>query len=105
MNNTKWKEIFEAFYYGIECSDDPALSNLLIPWSTTSTTGHIYSDSTWTHFGCSMDSNREIESLKIDLTAENRQIVLDILKTIHVPGKIFDHYVIVYGYRMDVDYI
>lgn len=105
MNDTKWKEIFEAFYYGIECSDDPALSRLSVCWSTTMTDGSVYRDCTWTHFGCSMEYNREIVSLKIELTAENRQIVLDILRKIHVPGEVFGDCVIVYGYRMDVDYV
>ena len=36
---------------------------------------------------------------------ENRKIVLDILKKIHVPGEVFEDYVYVYGYRTDVDYI
>ena len=64
-----------------------------------------YNDSTWTHFGVGMEHSKEIEWLKIDLTAENRKIVLDILRTIHVPGEVFDNCVYVYGYRTDVDYI
>lgn len=99
VNDTKWREIFEAFYYGLE------LSGLRIRWTTKSTEGYLYSDSTWTHFGCSMESNRDIEWLRIDLTEENRQIVLDILRRIHVPGEVLENAVYVYGYRTDVDYI
>ena len=80
MNNTKWTEIFKAFYYDIECAEDPKLSKMLIRWTTKSTNGYIYNDSTWTHFGVGMENSKEIEWLKIDLTAENRKIVLDILK-------------------------
>ena len=105
MNNTKWTEIFKAFYYDIECSEDPKLSTMLIHWTTKSTNGYIYNDSTWTHFGVDMEHSKEIEWLKIDLTAENRRIVLDILRKIHVPGEVFDDCVYVYGYRTDVDYI
>ena len=105
MNDTKWTEIFKAFYYGIECSDDAMLANLQVLWTTKSINGDVYSDSTWTHFGCSMEHAREIEWLRINLTHENRQIVLDILRKIHVPGEVFDDHVMVYGYRTDVDYI
>ena len=101
MNDTKWKEIFEAFYYGIECSDAP----VRIQWTTRSTAGHLYSDSTWTHFGCTMESSKEIEWLKIELTPENRELVLEILRKIHVPGEVRADHAIVYGYRNDVDYI
>ena len=105
MNNTKWTEIFKAFYYDIECSENPMLSKMLIHWTTKSTNGYIYNDSTWTHFGVDMENSKEIEWLKIDLTAENRKIVLDILRKIHVPGEVLDDCVYIYGYRTDVDYI
>ena len=105
MNDTKWTEIFKAFYYGIECSPDKELSGLQVPWTTKSLNGFVYSDSTWTHFGCSMESNKEIDWLRIELTPQNRQIVLDILHLMHVPGEILDDFVYVYGYRTDVDYI
>ena len=104
MNNTKWTEIFKAFYYDIECSEDPKLSKMLIHWTTKSTNGYIDNDSTWTHFN-GLGQSRKIEWLKIDLTAENRKIVLDILRKIHVPGEVFEDCVYVYGYRTDVDYI
>ncbi len=105
MNNTKWTEIFQAFYYSIELSSDKELSGLQVLWTTKSLDGFIYSDSTWTHFGCSMESAKEIDWLRIKLTPQNRQIVLDILSRIHVPGEVFDDFVYVYGYRTDVDYI
>ena len=105
MNNTKWTEIFKEFYYGIECAEDENLNNILIPWTTKTTNGYIYSDTIWTHFGVGMENSKEIEWLKIDLTPINTEIVLDILKKIHVPGEVFDDCVYVYGYRTDVDYI
>ena len=105
MNETKWTEIFKAFYYGVECSGDPRLSKMFISWCTKSTDGDIYGDTTWTHFGVGMEQSKEIEWLKIDLTTENRETVMDILRKIHVPGEVFDDCVYVYGYRMDVDYI
>ena len=105
MNDTKWTEIFKAFYYCVECSDDPRLSKMFISWTTKSTGGDIYGDTTWTHFGVGMEQSKEIEWLKIDLTAENRETVMDILRKIHVPGEVFEDCVYVYGYRMDVDYI
>ncbi len=105
MNATKWTEIFKAFYYGVEISEDAIRSGLKVRWSTKSTDGHIYSDSTGTHFGCSMESSRDIEWMKIELTPENRDIVLGILRVIHVPGEVFGDAVFVYGYRTDVDYI
>ena len=105
MNNTKWTEIFRAFYYGVECSADEVRAGLTVRWTTKSTSGYLYSDNTWTHFGCSMEYSEEIEWLKIELTPQNREIVLEILKQIHVPGEVFEDAVYVYGYRTDVDYI
>ena len=105
MNNTKWREIFQAFYYGVECADDEKLSRTPIQWTTKSTNGYIYSDSSWTHFGVNIENSKEIEWLKIDLTPINKEIVLGILRKIHVPGEVFDDCVYVYGYRTDVDYI
>ena len=105
MNFTKWIEIFKAFYYGIECNPESYGHILPVIWTTRSVTGYVYSDSTWTHFGISMENFKEIDWLRINLTDSNRQIVLDILREIHVPGEIVDNYVYVYGYRTDVDYI
>lgn len=105
MNDTKWIEIFKAFYYEVECSEDSRLSKLRIPWATKTTGGFLYSDCTWTHFGVGMEHSKEIEWLKIDLSPENRSVVLDILRRIYVPGEVLDDCVFVYGYRTDVDYI
>lgn len=100
MNNTKWTEIFKAFYYGAELCGGPA-----VPWTTKNLAGEVYSDSTWTHFGVTMESNREIDWLMIGLTEENRAFVLENLRKIHVPGEVRKDCVIVYGHRTDVDYI
>ena len=103
MNNTKWNEIFRVFYIDVECSEDPTLSEMIIQWTTKSTDGNIYTDTTWAHFYS--DSYEDIEWLKIDLTPENRKKVIDILHKIHVPGEITESKVIVYGYCTDVKYI
>lgn len=103
MNNTKWNEIFIAFY-DIECSDSP--SKPLIPWMTQTTRGFVYGpENTWTHFGSEPADYKDIEWLKIILTPANRDVVLQTLKEIHVPGEVLEDEVIVYGYRHDVDYI
>jgi len=100
MNNTKWTEIFEAFYYGAELCGGPA-----VIWATRSLDGEVYSDNTWTHFGVGMEHSSQIDWLKIWLTPENREFVLDALRRIHVPGEVLGDCVMVYGHRMDVDYI
>ena len=105
MNSTKWTEIWKAFYYGIECSNDPELSHMAVHWRTKSVNGFLYGDSSWTHFGATMDADKEIEWLRIELTPQNRDIVLGILRKIHVPGEVLDNSVYIYGYRTDVDYI
>ena len=89
----------------MECADDEAIREIPIRWTTRSTNGYVYSDGTWTHFGLTKENFREIDWLKIDLTPENREIVLGILRKIHVPGEIMADCVFVYGYRTDVDYI
>ena len=101
MNNTKWTEIFKLFYYGVECSPNP----IPIRWTTRSINGYLYSDSTWTHFGVGTEHSTEIDWLRIDLTPENREIVLEILRKVHVPGEILGDQVYIYGHRMDVDYL
>lgn len=101
MNTTKWTDIFKRFYYGVECSPNP----VPIRWTTKCLNGYVYSDNTWTHFGIGMDHSGEIDWLKIHLTPENRDVVLDILRTVHVPGEVLPDCVYVYGYRTDVDYI
>ena len=100
MNNTKWTEIFQAFYYGSELVGGPA-----IPWTTKQLDGFVYSDNTWTHFGVGMEDSKEIDWLRITLTPENREFVLKNLRAIHVPGEVLADCVIVYGHRTDVDYI
>ena len=52
-----------------------------------------------------MENLKEIEWLRIDLNPMNRDIVLSILRKIHVPGEVIDDCVYVYGYRTDVGYI
>ena len=100
MNNTKWTEIFKAFYYGAEVVGGP-----VIPWTTRALNGYEYSDNTWTHFGVGMEESREIDWLRITLTPENREFVLEALRKIHVPGEVLADCVFVYGYRTDVDYL
>ena len=101
MNNTKWTEIFKLFYYGVECSSNP----VPICWTTRTIDGVLYRDSTWSHFGVDMEGFKKIDWLRIDLTPENRTVVLNILETVHVPGEICHDCVYIYGYRTDVDYI
>lgn len=103
MNDTKRTESFREFYYGLECAGDPHLSKIHIPWTARTTDGYMYSDSTWTYFGSG--GFREPDWLRIDLTRENRSVMLDILRKIHVPGEIREDCVYVYGYRTDADYI
>ena len=74
MNNTKWNEIFKVFYNDVECSEDQELSEMIIQWTTKSTNGDVYTDTTWTHFYS--ESYEDIEWLKIDLTLENRKTVV-----------------------------
>ena len=100
MNNTKWTEIFKAFYYGAELVGGPA-----VPWTTRTLDGFVYSDSTWTHFGVGLEDSRQIDWLMIELTPENREFVLEALRKIHVPGEVLADCVMVYGHRMDVDYV
>jgi len=103
MNNTKWNEIFHAFYYENELKTD----HPLIQWKTKDReNGFISSwDGTWTHFGCEPRDWDRIEYLQIILTDDNTDIVLRALHKIHVPGIIEDGIVTIYGYRMDIDYL
>ena len=70
MNNTKWNEIFRAFYYDNELIKDAPL----ISWRTKDTeTGCLSNwDGTWTHFGCEPRDWDKIEYLQIQLTPENK---------------------------------
>ncbi len=102
MNNTKWNEIFRAFYYDNECHKD----SVLIRWRTKDINGYLCSwEGTWSHFGCEPRNWEDIDYLQIKLTFENKDYVLEKLRSIHVPGEIKDDIVTIYGYRTDVDYI
>lgn len=102
MNNTKWNEIFKAFY-ALECDPDGPL----IRWRTKDTENGYVSpwDGSWTHFGCEPREWDRIDQLQIELTGENTGLVLGVLRKIHVPGEVSDEVVTVYGYRTDVDYL
>lgn len=102
MNNTKWNEIFNAFYK-YECNSLP----VIIRWRTKDNINGFLSkwDSTWTHFGCELRKWETIDYLQIELTNDNRNLVIEHLKRIHVPGVISDNVLTVYGYRQDVEYI
>jgi len=103
MNNTKWNEIFRAFYYGNECEG----LGLHIPWRQRSIkSGYISDwDGTWSHFGCAPRCWDEIDYLQIRLNEQNQAYVIKSLKQIHVPGEIKDDIITIYGYRTDVDYL
>lgn len=103
MNDTKWNEIYRAFYYENELKPD----HPLVQWRTKDKdSGYICSwEGTWTHFGCEPRNWECIEYLQIKITEENKKLVLNTLRMIHVPGDIEDGIVTVYGYRTDVDYL
>lgn len=101
MNNTKWNEIYMRFYKN-ECD-----RGVLVQWRTKDTETEYLCpwEGTWTHFGCEPREWEYIDYLQIRLSTENKELVLKILKEIHVPGEIENDIVTVYGYRMDVDYL
>ena len=103
MNNTKWNEIFRAFYYDNELKS----GSTVIKWRTRDIdTGYLSEwDGTWTHFGADPQDWDKIDQLQIRLTPENKEYVLKCLKQIHVPGIVEDDTVTIFGYRTDVDYI
>ena len=103
MNNTKWNEIFRAFYYDNELKS----GSPVIMWRTKDIgTGYLSEwDGTWTHFGADPRDWDKIDHLQIRLTPENKEYVLQCLKQIHVPGIVEDDTVTIFGYRTDVDYI
>ena len=78
MNNTKWNELFRAFYE----NDGKRDKSLAVFYRTKERSGDI---SCWSN--------------------EWELFVLDALKRIHVPGEIQGNIVTVYGYRQDCDYI
>ena len=103
MNNTKWREIFKAFY-ALEC--DKCSAKIGVPWMVKNRNGYKSGwDETWAHFGCLPERFEEIEWLKIRLTSENRAFVLRTLARIHVPGEVSGDEVFVYGYRTDITYL
>ena len=101
MNNTKWYEIGHMFW-DIECSED-----ILIEWDVKFV-GYDYVENyewTWSHFGPDMVDHKQIEWLKIRLTPQNKKRVVDVLRAVHVPGKVTENEAVVYGYRTDAEYI
>ena len=75
MNDTKWNELFKAFYE-LERSTDIA-----IPWMIKTTHGHSSQwESTWTHFGSEPTAYKDIDQLKIQCTPQNEEVVFSMLK-------------------------
>ena len=100
MNQTKWNELFHAFYQN-QCDSDCAVS---VFYRTKARNGFISSwDNLWEHFGCEFENWKHLEWLQIELTDENRGFVTDTLKQIHVPGEIQRNFVFVYACRQDCD--
>ena len=97
MNNTKWNELFLAFYN----------TEHVIMWRTRDIENGYLSnwDASWSHFGCEPKEYDKIDYLQIKLSPENKTYVIDTLKRIHVPGEIAEDIIVVYGYRTDVDYL
>ena len=102
MNNTKWNEIFKAFYM-YECNNVP----VIIRWRTKDYINGFLSEweSTWTHFGCEPREWETIDYLQIELNNDNRSLVIEQIKKIHVPGIISNNVLTIFGYRQNVDYI
>lgn len=97
MNNTKWNEIFRAFY---NCEP-------VVMWRCKDMeTGYLSNwDASWSHFGCEPREWDKIDHLQIMLSPQNEVFVMDTLKRIHVPGEVADGIVTIYGYRTDIDYL
>ncbi|NMP36531.1 MAG: hypothetical protein GX051_00185 [Clostridiales bacterium] len=102
MNDTKWLEIFKAFYYQSQ-NINKTLDIFYRTQYADGTTSNWSNE--WELFGCAYQNTSKINWLQIELTDTNREYVMDNLKKIHVPGDIQDSIVTVYGYRQDVDYI
>lgn len=102
MNDTKWNELFRAFFeneisHGRSASvfyRTKDLNGLVTAWSNE-----------WELFGSEFPWWKELEWLQLRLTDENRQFVVDTLKRIHVPSEIQGDIAAVYGYRQDCAYI
>ncbi len=100
MNDTKWNEIFKTFYE-IECEKGFPV----IEYKTKMLSGYDSEyDYTWSHFGEMFEDYKEIDTLTIKLTIDNKNIVFDKLKRIHVPAETIDDYIIKYGYNTNCDY-
>lgn len=101
LNNTKWKELLTAFYQ-LECSG----SSPAVRWRTRDLeTGFLSPwDGTWRHFACDPGAWKFIDFLQIELTQENKVLVLEALRRIHIPAAVSEGIVTIYGYRQDVDY-
>ncbi|MGN0517833.1 MAG: DUF6678 family protein [Acutalibacteraceae bacterium] len=98
MNDTKWNEIFKAFYYGNH--------DFSISYRTkyiNEEVGYYVDD--WEIFGSQFSWHKKLEWLEIELTEENKEFVIKELKRIHVPGTVSNGVATIYGYRQDVDYI
>ena len=102
MNNTKWNEIFNAFYEN-ECTQGAPV----VRWRTKYIENGYISDwdGTWTHFGCEPREWDKIDYLQIELTKENSDFVLDALRKIHAPGEERDGIISIYGYKTDIEYL
>lgn len=99
MNNTKWDEIFKAFYLHQRNNVNIYFRKKLIEkeWD--------FWENDWEHFGSCFAFYKDIEYLQIELTNENRQIVLDILHVIHVPGETKGNIVTIFGYQTSCEYL
>ena len=101
MNNTKWNEIFRAFYEN-ECKD---VDSVKVFYRTKTLQGYISDwESMWERFGCEFKNCKQFEWLQIQLTESNRCFVINTLKRIHIPGEMKNNIVTIYGYRQDCDY-
>ena len=102
MNDTKWREIFWAFF-----DEERKSGGIYTRWrKKDKISGDISEwDATWTHFGAHPPEYHRVEWLKIQLDDVTRDFVLNTLIKIHVPAEVSENEVTVYGYRTDVDYL
>lgn len=102
MNDTKWDEVFRAFFEN-ECR---AGDSLPVFYRTKGINGYVSDwDCSWEHFGSLFPWYQDLEWLQIALTADNSTFVVDTLKSIHVPGSIDEKTATIFGYKQDCDYI
>ena len=101
MNNTKWDEIFRAFY-----DEELQPDSRVVSYRTQTVNGFLSPwDTSWTHFGCEAAEYKHIDRLEIQLTEENREFVLELLHRIHVPGDVQGDIVTVFGYPQSEEYL